>query len=173
MQKDLADIKLNHSYHKSVFFCQNQVIEWIENDMEIGDSTTYQFSMAHGVSFFMVSQAPFESVKQFGLNRISDDSIKTDITFLYDISYPLYRTLLAEYRTCLNDLVKLKGMYFENWSWREINMKPLDPSSLKSDREYLARLKHLRGLNDQLVMANSVMENSLILTIEKIAKFLL
>ena len=86
LQGDLIDIKANNEAHAR--FLKNQVssINWLESKKGMTDSVTGYFSIAHKATAFLISKAPFETLKEFGLNRISNDTLRLNIIYLYDVS---------------------------------------------------------------------------------------
>ena len=94
LKSDLIDVKVNHDWQYNILNSQYKVIDWLQSDLEVNDSITYHFSMATKRTSFMVSKAPFESLKEFGLNRVSNDSIKQKVISLYDVLYPDYEKVI-------------------------------------------------------------------------------
>ncbi|BAO76454.1 hypothetical protein [Winogradskyella sp. PG-2] len=160
IKSDLIDVQENYHYHEKILKSQYKVIDWLQGDLKFNDSTAYQFSMATKRTSFMVSKAPFESLKEFGLNRVSNDSIKHKIIRLYDVLYPQYEDVLSMYYLHGDKLFDSAINYFENWDLTPsvLSNIPINIPELKADHVVLMRFKYLTNFNKYLVNANSRME---------------
>ena len=170
LKSDLIDVKINHVWQKRILNNQYKVIDWLLNDKELNDSVSYQFSMATKRTSFMVSSAPFESLKEFGLNKISNNSIKHKIIRLYDVLYPTYEKVLNYYYMHDDKLFEAGINYFNEWniSPDAITTKPKNIMALKADHTFLMRFKNLTNFNNYLVGTNAEMEKLLIEIIDLI-----
>jgi len=170
LKSDLIDVKVNYEYHKEMLRNQYKVIDWLKNDGQFNDSTTYQFSMATKRTSFMVSKAPFESLKEFGLNRISNDAIKHKIIRLYDVLYPQYENVISMYYVQDEKLFDVIYKYFDDWNMSPYlyENKPKNLPQLKKDHAVLMRFKYLTNHNVFLVSSNAKMEKLLIEIIDLI-----
>jgi hypothetical protein len=170
LKSDLIDVKVNYDWHKEILKNQYKVIDWLQSDVKFNDSTTYQFSMATKRTSFLVSKAPFESLKEFGLNKISNDSIKHKIIRLYDIIYPQYEAVLSMYHLHGDNLFDTAINYFEAWdlSPTVFSNKPIHIPELKADHVVLMRFKYLTNFSAYLVITNANMEELLIEIIDLI-----
>ncbi len=160
LQGDLTDIKANKDAHTRFLKSQTESIKWIEGDSVSKDSITYNLSVAHKPTLFLKSTAPFESLKEFGLNRIENDTLRYYITYLYDVSYPNFERMHEKYHKVLDEALDIGLVYFDDWSYKKgINiMKPIDEKGLKKDRRYLMKLKYLKKLNEVVLLYNSTLE---------------
>ena len=175
LQGDLVDIKSNNDAHSSFLKSQIESIKWLEGNQVSKDSVVDNFSIDHKPTSFLKSNAPFESLKEFGLNRVSNDTLRYYIVYLYDISYPDFEDIHKQYHETLNETLDLGLVYFEDWSYeRNVNvMVPINEEGLKQDRKYLMKLKYLKRLNELLLSYNSKLENQvseIIILIERDAK---
>lgn len=172
LQIDLADIKSNKDAHTRFLKGQIESIKWIEGDPFSEDSVVYNFSVAHKSTSFLKSNAPFESLKKFGLNRISNDTLRSYIVYLYDISYPNFKDTHEKYHKTLDEALNLGLVYFEDWSYeKNVNvMVPVDEENLKKDRRYLMKLKYLKKHSDLILLYNSQLEKQVDATIKLIEK---
>lgn len=172
LQGDLVDIKSNNDAHSRFLKSQIESIKWLEGKPVPKDSVVHNFSVAHKSTSFLKSNAPFESLKEFGLNRISNDTLRYYIIHLYDISYPNFDDVHKKYQKTLDETLDLGLVYFENWSYeRNVNvMVPIDEENLKQDRKYLMKLKYLKKLNDLVLLYNSALENQVTETIRLIER---
>lgn len=140
---------LNHKVGlKEMYRSQKKCIQLIkDNELDISiDSLTYYFSLSFKSTTFEITTAPFDALKEFGLNNLSNDSLKVEMQALYDVDYPLYRSVLNFYNDLL-DLAFVKGEnYFEDWSLFGKKMRPYNIKTLKKDRPFLFSLARLRSV---------------------------
>jgi hypothetical protein len=157
LKSDLIDVKVNYNWHKNILKNQNKIINWLQSDLKSYDSLTYEFSMATKISTFEVSTAPFESLKEFGLNRVSNDSLKNKIIRLYDVLYPSYRRAVEKYYVEDDRLFETGINYFDEWNQfpNIFTNKPKNITQLKADHTFLMRFKKSTNLNAYLVYKNS------------------
>ena len=172
LQGDLIDIKSNKEAHGRFLNSQIQSIKWIEGNKVSKDSVVDNFSIAHKSTSFLKSNAPFESLKEFGLNRISNDTLRYYIVNLYDIKYPNFEDIHKQYHNTLSEALDLGLVYFEDWSYeRNVNlMVPIDEEGLKRNRKYLMKLKYLKRLNELVLIYNAALENQVSETIKLIER---
>ena len=170
LKSDLVDVKVNHKWQSDILKSQYKVIDWLQSDVEANDSITYHFSMAIKRTSFMISTAPFESLKEFGLNRVSNDSITQKIITLYDVLYPKYENVISMYYEQGDNLFDVGYLYFDDWDLSPYvySNKPKNILQLKADHTVFMRLKYLTDFNLHLVSLNSRMEELLIEAIDLI-----
>jgi hypothetical protein len=156
LKSDLTDVQVNYNWHENILKNQNKIINWLQSDLESYDSLTYEFSMATKLSTFEVSTAPFESLKAFGLNRVTNDSLKNKIIRLYDVLYPSYRMALEKYYVYDDRLFETGINYFDDWNmWPTIfTSKPKNITQLKADHTFLMQFKKSTTFNKFLVYRN-------------------
>ena len=164
LKSDLIDVKVNHDWQYNILNSQYKVIDWLQSDLEVNDSITYHFSMATKRTSFMVSKAPFESLKEFGLNRVSNDSIKQKVISLYDVLYPDYEKVISMYYVQGDKLFDVGHHYFDDWNMApsDYSLKPKNILQLKADHTVFMRFKYLANFNMYLVAVNYRMEKLLI-----------
>ena len=157
---DIEDVNenLNAIYGQiAIFRNQQKCINWLKNDtLEIPpDSLTKYFSISFRTTSFLITNAPFDALKEFGLNNMSNDSLRYELQMLYDVYYPEYRSTINRYYD-LHGVVLGKGEnYFEDLSFLTLKVKPYDINALKNDRSFLFSLIRLRSLNEQLIYYNN------------------
>lgn len=172
LQGDLADIKSNSEAHNRFLKSQVESVKWVEGDTVSKDSIVYNISVAHKSTSFLKSTAPFESLKEFGLNRIENDTLRYYIVYLYDVSYPNFEEIHKKYNQTLDDVLNVGLIYFEDWSYEKgVNlMVPVNEKGLKNDRKYLMKLKYLKKLNELVLLYNSNLENQVTQTTKLIER---
>lgn len=157
LKSDLVDVKVNHKWQSDILKSQYKIIDWLQSDVEVNDSITYHFSLAIKRTSFMISTAPFESLKEFGLNRVSNDSIKQKIITLYDVLYPNYQNVISMYYEQGDKFFDVGYLYFDDWNLSPYvySNKPKNIPQLKADHSVFMRLKYLTDFNNHLVHLNS------------------
>lgn len=158
MQSDSTDvhINLNVNGHIDIYNSQVVCIDWLNGNIQNipADSLTHFFSKAFKTSTFLVTKSPFDALKEFGLNNITNDSLKKEIQFLYDVLYPEYKRALNFYYSVLERTLDKSENYFEDWSWWGSKMKPYNIDALKNDKTFLFALCRLRTHNAGLIYYN-------------------
>jgi hypothetical protein len=156
-QKDV-DSNLNGSAgHKAIYRDQNKSIQWLKSDTlhHPIDSLTIYFSNSFRATTFYVTSAPFDALKEFGLNNISNDSIKNEIQLLYDVYYPEYRKFIGRYYELMYKALEKGENYFEDHGQFINGMRPYDIEALKKDRPFLFALSRLRSFNQLIIHFNN------------------
>lgn len=160
MLNDQVDVNenLNAIYgHKAIYRNQEKCINWLKDDtLEIPiDSLTNYFSISFRTTSFLITNAPFDALKEFGLNNMNNDSLKYEIQMLYDVYYPEYRGTINRYYELIDGALGKGENYFEDLSFLTHKIKPYDINALKKDRSFLFSLIRLRSLNEQLIYYNN------------------
>ena len=150
------NINLNENGHVQFYYSQIKCIEWLSGDHQdiTSDSLTYHFSYAFKNSSFMITSSPFDALKEFGLNNITNDSLKKEIQYLYDVMYPEYKRAHNLYFTVLDNTLEKGENYFEDWSWWGRRMKPNNIDALKKDKAFQFALRRLLAHNTGLIYYN-------------------
>ena len=101
LRKDLIqnidDIDINIAALKA---CKNsnEIIKYhIENKLAYNDSLNYHFSMLYPFISFSAVQTTYETLKQNGMELISNDSLRSSVTNLYSNQFNSYRTFENTY----------------------------------------------------------------------------
>lgn len=153
------NINLNENGHLQFYHSQKKCIDWLNGDSQnfASDSLTYHFSYSFKNSSFMITYSPFDALKEFGLNNITNDSLKKEIQYLYDVMYPEYKRAHNLYFTILENTLEKGENYFEDWSWWGRRMKPYNIEALKKDKAFLFALRRLYAHNMGLIYYNMEM----------------
>jgi hypothetical protein len=97
LQKDLNDIKLNVSGHKSgISACNYFRKAFVGKDIET-DSLMFHYSKLTRDFVSIQNIAGYETLKSKGLELIKNDSLRTKIISLYEYDYNTLRKLEEEY----------------------------------------------------------------------------
>lgn len=73
------------------------IIDHIENSLPYNDSLRYYFANLYPYIVFTMNQTTYDNLKQIGLNLISNDSLKNNISDLYANQYSSYRMFEKTY----------------------------------------------------------------------------
>ena len=160
MLNDQVDVNENLKArygHKVIGRNQEKCINWLNDSThEIPiDSLTIYFSISFRTTSFLVTNAPFDALKEFGLNNMNNDSLKYEIQMLYDVHYPEYRRTINRYYELHGEALGKGENYFEDLGFPTRKMKPYDIKALKKDKPFLFSLIRLRSLNEQLIYYNN------------------
>lgn len=159
IQSDRNDVSNNldgNLGHKAIYRNQGKCIQWLKDDeQEIQiDSLTVYFSKSFFASSFLIVNAPFDALKEFGLSNVTNDSLRKELQYLYDISYPEYRRNLESYYDQIAFTLNKGENYFEDWSLVSYKMRPYEIEELRKDRPFLFSLSCLRSSNIILILMN-------------------
>jgi hypothetical protein len=135
--------------HKMFLNSGKIIINWIEGKHEFNDSLNQHFKYTFWTALFLPKDAPFESIKKFGFENITNDQLSKQISSLYDNIYEEtifwqneYKKTSIDYRNTLANI----GFEFINSTDEMVSdVKPIDASSLQSNSAYLFNLKMTRG----------------------------
>jgi len=118
--QNVADIKGNLTYFNITKTANETVIYHIENDLEYNDSLDYHFGNLYPYITFNPNQTTYESLKQIGLDIISNDSLRISLSDLYANRFVSYKKF--------EDIYMLE--HYENY------MKPMMMSELTDHTVY-------------------------------------
>ena len=160
MLNDQVDVNENLKAiygHKAIGRNQEKCINWLNDDThEIPiDSLTIYFSISFRTTSFLVTNAPFDALKEFGLNNMSNDSLKYEIQMLYDVHYPEYKNTINRYYELHGEALGKGENFFEDLGFHTLKMKPYNIKALKKDKSFLFSLIRLRSLNERLIYYNN------------------
>jgi hypothetical protein len=87
LKEDLKSIEFVLNSHTKTLSSQNIVIEWIKTEKPYNDSLDFHFANSVKSTHALLRQGPYESLKDFGIRLIKNDSIRIQIQNLYDFTY--------------------------------------------------------------------------------------
>ncbi|PQB06765.1 hypothetical protein BST83_06050 [Polaribacter filamentus] len=151
LKDDLKDAQDNLSVHREKLTSQNIVIDWMENDQHFADSLSLHFETIEYGTFFEFYEGPYKTLNQTGMRIIKNDSLRNQISKLYDQVYESYNVFNRAYSQRIDENKKLNPIYFNEWSNNEGKMEPLNSANLKLDNRYLYLLKSSKNFNSVLV----------------------
>ena len=161
LEYDLKELKNSIEFHRSCLKSQDIIVDWIEGKINYNDTLGIHFLHTVFNKNFRSKEAPYETLKQVGLKIIKNDSLRNQISNLYDLEYEDmywwqedYDKIKSQFRNSYADLG------FEVTGIKESNggkLTPLDTIKLKDDKAYNFNLKSARGILD--VFTNIIMTN--------------
>ena len=152
LEIDLEDLNAEQNYLRRNFNSQNIVIKWIESNESFNDSLSkHLFNVQMSIAFRYQS-APYETLKQLGMNTIKNDSLRKQISLLYDLRYENYTIMVGSRRKILSNLINLEALYFNEIGLMDKTvMKPVDIVGLRQDNALLFRLKTINNFDELLI----------------------
>lgn len=144
LQDDLEKAKGNLEFQNEITKCQEVMIDWFESPHPFHDSLSYYLSRAILYSRFLPNSGSYETLKQIGSTIITNDSLRNQITFLYEVEFVRYRIELADYKELRSTIWSLLPAHFEEMAWFE-PLRIIDETKFKSDQELLF---HFRTTNN-------------------------
>lgn len=151
LKEDLIQLMNTRKLQELINTSQNTFIEWLDDQNSIDHNISKEISRTLFISEFLPNKGPYETMKQFGMKKIQNDSLRSQITFVYEVVYNQYNDYLRMYR---NQLDKL-GPYFEN-HLNEINyfdasvMKINDIQEMKADKRLRFNIATLQNIGETL-----------------------
>lgn len=164
LENDLGDVHFNLNNELEKLSSQNVVIDWIESDLIYNDTLSTHFANLTYVTFFNDNPGAYQTLKQIGLRTINNDSLRKQISKLYEMEYKQYHKYNFEHEKSNDKLNSVNGKYFDGLDFGVNKMKLRDAKGLKTDVEYLHHLKTMRGWNEILT---SVLIPNVITSINK------
>lgn len=151
LEIDLVDLNSEEQSIKNKFNSENIVINWIESSEPFNDSlSNHLFGIQFAIQF-RHQAAPFETLKQLGMNTIKNDSVRKQISLLYDFRYEDYNLTIKFQNDFVQNLRTLELKYFNEIGLKNHNMKPIDIIGLRQNNELLATLKTIRKYDEWLI----------------------
>jgi hypothetical protein len=152
LEIDLEDLVAEQNYLKRNFNSQKIIIEWIDINEPFNDSLSKHLHNVHMSVEFRYQSAPYETLKQLGVNSIKNDSLRKQISLLYDHRYENYTILISNRKTMLSKIYEKSSLYFNEIGMMDKTViRPLDVVGLRQDNSFLFRLKTLNNFDKLLI----------------------
>ena len=152
LEIDLEDLIAEQNYLRRNFNSQKNIIEWIEISEPFNDSLSKHLYNVHMSAEFRYQSAPYETLKQLGMNSIKNDSLRKQISLLYDLRYENYTIMISNRKTMLSKIYEKSSQHFNEIGMiNKTVMKPLDVVGLRQDNAFLFRLKTLNNFDELLI----------------------
>lgn len=137
LKEDIKDLNFNYDFTKDKLNSNEVVLDYIQNKKPLTDSIEYHLSNLLLPVHFLSNTSAYESIKNQGIDIISNDSVRRQIVFLYD----WYDKHLQYFETNDDHLVQyhvLMEMYLKRIKVYEIWRKaePIDKINIYSDAEF-------------------------------------
>ena len=150
LENDLEDLLFNLNYESVKLASQNVIIDWIEKDLTYNDSLSTHFANNTYVTYFNDNTGAYHTLKQIGIRIINNDSLRRQISELYDIDYQEYNMYNIEHSKSNDQLNAFNSKYYNRLDFSLNKMELIDPKGLRADKEYLYHLKTMRSWNEIL-----------------------
>lgn len=145
LKSDLADVIYNIKRQTEIIASQNNFINWLEGSEQYKDSLSKDIQNTYFSTYFAAYEGPYETLKELGIRSIQNDSLRNQISKLYNITYPAYVKISDTYEDQLSEFLNVSGKHFN-----EITIfnpiKIYDTTRLKTDTDYLFKLRTLKNL---------------------------
>lgn len=151
MKHDLVDMNNNHLGHESVKNSDEIILEFFEKDLPYHDSLKYHFPNQQRTFVAIRNTAAYETLKSRGLDIITNDSLRLQITRVYDFDYEILEKLEESFYPAqsFQHFFPFFKKHFKNYnsgiqkgtSYKR-SAEPIDYEALKHNEEYLIILEN-------------------------------
>jgi len=112
------------------------------------DSIDYYFDRLTFGLQVTYNRGPYDALKTTGLDRVSNDSLRNSMVFVYDFIYPRYKGLITNGQDYASEkMYELKDMLSQSSNYKIINDKvhysgvKLKPINIKTNKEFTELLE--------------------------------
>jgi len=145
LKSDLADLEYNIRRQTEIIESQTNYIQWLEGNQKYSDSLSKDIQNAYFSTYFAAYEGPYETLKQMGMQSIQNDSLRNQISKLYNITYPAYINISDTYENQLAEFLNISGIHFNEISIYN-PIKIYDTNKLRTDNNYLFKLRTMKNL---------------------------
>jgi hypothetical protein len=89
LKSDLVDVDTTLAYNESVLKSNEIILNHMIDNKPFQDSLKPHFGNITGTSIFARNPSAFESLKSIGIDIISNDKLRQQITYLYSVQYEM------------------------------------------------------------------------------------
>ncbi|MCO4821829.1 MAG: hypothetical protein KC469_07160 [Flavobacteriaceae bacterium] len=151
LENDLIGVKQNLNDLKDKYISENIIIDWIVNKETFHDTLSRHINKIQFGIEFNYNGAPYETLKQLGMRTIKTDSLRQQISSLYDLTFDNYSALIKYQNDGIDAFHKLEAKYFNEIGFLNQNiMKPTNIVNLRNDNEFIFSLKSIRNYNEYI-----------------------
>ena len=135
------------------------IVHHLTENLPFHDSLEYHFANAHNWNIAIIRDNAYQNAKTYGLDFISDDTIKRELSWTYEANIDFLDELgdrqnLFYYNVVVPTLSELfDSSHPKRWadplSTASYKMVPLDYTKLKSDHKYLHILRSTIQIQDK------------------------
>lgn len=154
LESDKRDISWNLDLHTDVLRSQEIILDWLKSNRSYNDSLDTHFAKSFRNTYFISNLTTYETLKDKGIDIISNESLRNQLTFLYDHTYEGYLKYEAEgFSILAASREKLDGAFlsFKPYDGKMEEMKskmvPIDPYELKSNESFAYWLATYQAYN--------------------------
>ena len=140
LARDLPDIRWNAGFHERSRDSARLLREHLRARRPYSDTLDAHFGHVLGSTFSIRDETAYETLKQRGLDTVTDDSLRVAIGHVYGVSYPALILNQAWLGTYVHEQeVPFYGAHFRDLRWGE-TATPVDYDALLDATEYAAIL---------------------------------
>ncbi|WP_421765276.1 DUF6090 family protein [Ekhidna sp.] len=154
LKQDMKGIDRMLEFQKLINTSQNILIEWLGSEQAYNDTLSTHIHQSLYYSSYQAHEGPYETLKQFGMHKIRNDTIRRQIGLLYEVVYPEYYSLLAMYQHNLDKM----GPYIED-HLLEINYREAiritDVEKMKADPKLRFMIGSLQNIGESNPFGNT------------------
>ena len=150
LEYDLDQLKKAIDFHRSSLKSQDIIVDWVDGKIDYNDSLGVHFLNTVVNENLKFKEAPYETLQQIGLKIIKNDSLRNQISNLYDLVYQDLNWWQDDYEKVKSRFRNSHaGLGFEFTGTKrhsDLTIVPIDTLKLKSDKEYIFNLKTVRAI---------------------------
>mgnify|MGYP001818349976 CR=1 FL=1 len=170
LYSDLDDVETNIGMHNEAISSSKIILSFIDGAEPWNDSLAIHFGNLNIGSIFFENISSYESLKSLGIDLISNDSLRQQITHLYSVSYDYIASLeelsLKHTFEILNvSVAKLLYMTAPMHTY-----VPLDVSEMRASNEFRHNLMLYLSFNSYQLNTYSKAKDELLSLIDAIEK---
>ena len=151
LSRDLDNLNFDLSQHEQAVNSCKIILNILNSDIEMNDSISHHFAAVHNYTIFASLRGAYESLKSVGLETVSNDELRLEITNLYD---QWYLILKSNEKILLDDILNIKRNFNQDHFDKFLVLTPIDPfyngemnpndfSSLKMNHQYKYHVESL------------------------------
>jgi len=166
LKTDLKDVESNLEFHNRVKRSNEIILQHIVQNKPYHDSLALHFGLSGGSTIFKKNTSAYESMKSIGIDIISNDNLRQQITYLYSVQYNYIQEFqVFDINYTIEHLINISYKHFdliEMWK----SAQPINYEELKKDQEYKEHLK-LHIFNREFIVSQYEHAKALIETLIK------
>ena len=151
LKTDLADVEYNLNAQQNSLKSQQIIINWLESNKPFSDSLSQHMEKIHYGTFFQSNESPYQTLKQLGMRTITNDSLRNQITSLYDLHYQQYNKYNDLYEEFTIQLISEGANDLNKVDYFGTNTKPINDEFFRHNNRYKFYLKTITDFNEIIV----------------------
>ena len=151
LSQDLNSLDYDLSQHEQAANSCKIILNILNSDKEMNDSISHHFAAVHNYTVFASVRGAYESLKSVGLETVSNDELRLEITNLYE---KWYLILKSNEKILSDDILNIKRNFNQDHFDKFLvvtpilpfyngEMNPNDFSSLKLNHQYKYHVESL------------------------------